>query len=182
MSIRKLAAELNVSPKSLYHHVPNKAALMRGVYARLLRDFQIEVPDSADWQTQFRGVASSFRSLMRHNRGMAHAFSAQLAPLERNLLLYEHVFSIMMGAGIAKDVVAQMGHVVINMLVGFVVAETRGRFAEEALDTYSKMITKSPDQFPVLNEVGITAPVEDMDRLFDILVDGILVMISAQLK
>lgn len=180
LSIRKLAAELDVSPKSLYHHVPNKAALMRGVYSRLLTDFRVDMPDTADWETQFRAVAHNFRNLMQNNRGMVHAFATPLAPLERNLQLYELVFSILLAAGLDEETVGKLGHVVVNMLVGFVVAEMRGRFSVEALSRYENMIAESTDQFPTLHQVGISAPVTEMSHMFEFFVDGVIDIVSAK--
>jgi AcrR family transcriptional regulator len=66
LSMRALAAELGVEAMSLYHHVPNKDALIDGLVERLF------VPaggaaQGADWRTLLRDYARDLRgALLRH--------------------------------------------------------------------------------------------------------------------
>ncbi|AOP49059.1 TetR/AcrR family transcriptional regulator [Streptomyces lydicus] len=76
LTMRKLAAELNANPMSLYHHVPNKEALLRGV-AKLVGS-RFRTPEGKDrpWQERLRQLAMDFRALAhRHPKLVAHTFS-----------------------------------------------------------------------------------------------------------
>jgi AcrR family transcriptional regulator len=68
LSMRRLGAELGVEAMSLYHYLPNKAALTDGLAEVVLEELRLpsDVPAAA-WPTAVREVARSFRQL-----GLAH--------------------------------------------------------------------------------------------------------------
>ena len=58
LSMRKLASALGVDPMSIYHHVPNKQALLQGVYQQVLQELPIP-----------RGVPGSGETLRQDHEG-----------------------------------------------------------------------------------------------------------------
>jgi len=66
LSMRRLGQELGVEAMSLYHHVPNKQALLEGVVDTVLGEFIVLAPDRGDWAERVRATARSYR-------GLAHA-------------------------------------------------------------------------------------------------------------
>jgi TetR/AcrR family transcriptional regulator, tetracycline repressor protein len=67
LSMRRIAAELGTGAMSLYNHVPDKAALLRGLADRLLDD--LEIPLEGTWRHVARTWATSLRSTL-----LAHPF------------------------------------------------------------------------------------------------------------
>ncbi|HEY2207419.1 MAG TPA: TetR/AcrR family transcriptional regulator [Pseudonocardia sp.] len=65
VSMRRLAAELNVGTMSLYNHVPNKAALLDGVADFVMADMELAADPEASWQDQARGLAHRLRAIAR---------------------------------------------------------------------------------------------------------------------
>jgi AcrR family transcriptional regulator len=63
LSMRKLAAELGANPMSLYHHVPNKAALLHGVAGVVGAQFHTVAEEDLSWQERIRQLTSDFRAL-----------------------------------------------------------------------------------------------------------------------
>jgi AcrR family transcriptional regulator len=67
LSMRRLAAELDVSAMSLYNHVPNKEALLTGVTERLLSEIDLGVTETPDWTQALKAGFRSFRrALLAH--------------------------------------------------------------------------------------------------------------------
>ncbi|MFF4658965.1 TetR/AcrR family transcriptional regulator [Streptomyces sp. NPDC001381] len=75
LTMRKLAATLDANPMSLYHHVPNKDAVLRGVTERVGSQFRTPEREDAPWQDRLRQLALDFRALAhRHPKLMGYSF------------------------------------------------------------------------------------------------------------
>ncbi|NUS87400.1 MAG: helix-turn-helix transcriptional regulator [Streptomyces sp.] len=78
LTMRRPATELDANPMSLYHHVPNKEAAMRGMTRMVGAQFRTVTPEDAPWQERLRLLATDLRALAhRHPRSMAYSFSRQ---------------------------------------------------------------------------------------------------------
>ena len=76
LTMRKLATALDANPMSLYHHVPNKEALLHGVAARVGSQFREGQREDIPWQDRMRQLALDFRALAhRHPRLMEYSFA-----------------------------------------------------------------------------------------------------------
>jgi AcrR family transcriptional regulator len=78
LSMRRLAAELDVSAMSLYNHVPNKEALLEGVAETLLAEIDLTGVELEDWTDAIRAGFRSFHEVL-----LAHpqaAFLIQTKP------------------------------------------------------------------------------------------------------
>lgn len=56
LTMRRLAAELGVEAASLYHHVPNKDALIDGVLVRMRAEIRIPDPLPQDWKDLMEAI------------------------------------------------------------------------------------------------------------------------------
>ncbi|MEU6746218.1 TetR/AcrR family transcriptional regulator C-terminal domain-containing protein [Spirillospora sp. NPDC046719] len=74
LSMRKIAAELDVGVMSLYNHVPNKEALLEAVAESILSGLVVPEPDAAphqDWKRNVRTLVAAFRATAhRYPRSM----------------------------------------------------------------------------------------------------------------
>ncbi|MEU8468012.1 TetR/AcrR family transcriptional regulator [Streptomyces sp. NPDC029006] len=76
LTMRKLAAALDANPMSLYHHVPNKDAVLRGVAQRVGSQFRAGEREDIAWQDRLRELALNFRELsLRHPKLMGYSFA-----------------------------------------------------------------------------------------------------------
>ena len=64
LSMRRLAAEFDVSAMSLYNHVPNKDTLLQGVTEILLRKIDLSAADADDWTEAIKEGFRSFRRVL----------------------------------------------------------------------------------------------------------------------
>lgn len=67
LTMRRLASRLGVQAASLYHHVPDKDALIDGVLVKMRSEIQIPDPIPADWKDLMEAIFAEFgRVLAAH--------------------------------------------------------------------------------------------------------------------
>lgn len=67
LTMRRLAAELGVEAASLYHHVPNKEALLDGVVMRMRTEIRLPDPIPGDWRDLMTAIFDEYgRMLAAH--------------------------------------------------------------------------------------------------------------------
>ena len=67
LTMRRLASELGVEAASLYHHLPNKDALLDGVLVRMRAEIQLPDPIPADWKDLMEAIFAEYgRVLAAH--------------------------------------------------------------------------------------------------------------------
>lgn len=130
VSMRKLAQELGVEAMSLYHHVPNKRALLILMAERSLSTLS-PVDPALPWTEQLiRLLDDIFRAGLQ-NPAMISVLAAQeLDPGETAgsefspLGLIESVLSILAESGLEPRQQVHVYHSLINLVHGFVLAGT----------------------------------------------------------
>jgi len=67
LSMRRLAKEVGVEAASLYHHVPNKDALIDGMLVRMRSEIRLPDPMPTDWKDVYAAIfAEYYRMLAGH--------------------------------------------------------------------------------------------------------------------
>lgn len=67
LTMRRLGGELGVEAASLYHHVPNKDALLDGVVMRMRTEIQLPDPIPSDWKDLMAAIFDEYgRVLAAH--------------------------------------------------------------------------------------------------------------------
>lgn len=67
LTMRRLAAEVGVEAASLYHHIPNKDALLEGVLIRMRAEMRIPDPIPEDWRDLMEAIFTEYgRVLAAH--------------------------------------------------------------------------------------------------------------------
>jgi AcrR family transcriptional regulator len=67
LSMRTLASELGVTPMAIYHHVPNKAALVQKLGDSVLEDLPAPAPSGTHWAREFKSYAlDGWRRMAAH--------------------------------------------------------------------------------------------------------------------
>ena len=94
LSMRRVAAELDVAVMSLYNHVPNKTALLEGVAEHVVAGLELERDPAVSWQEGARALVRAFRKVAHdYPRCMTIVFTHKidtavgLRPMERALAL-----------------------------------------------------------------------------------------------
>jgi AcrR family transcriptional regulator len=130
LSMRKLAATMGVNPMSLYHHVPNKAALLRGICGLAVAELDIPVRADADWRGQLRQIAHSYRSLAHRHGNLITYLIANPGFIQRDGALWTALCETLARAGIPAEEVVRIGNVLLTFVSGFILAEVNGTLGD----------------------------------------------------
>ena len=148
LALRKLAQELRCEAMSLYHHVQDKDDLLDAVVDRLLSEWVLAPPDSAEPRTLMRQAADSYRAIaQRHPRAFALLTSRRFnTPYALQVL--EHMLGILARAGLPAAECARGFRIIGGFLNGVLLAEAAvhgvGRTAPSPV-----LVDDAPQDFPM---------------------------------
>ncbi|MFE7854130.1 TetR/AcrR family transcriptional regulator [Streptomyces sp. NPDC057403] len=127
LTMRKLATALDANPMSLYHHVPNKEAVLRGVTRMVGAQFRTVTLQDAPWQERIRLLATDFRTLAhRHPKLMAYSFSNQPDFIQADDPFWIALTAIVAAAGVPRSEVPQTAALMVAVVIGVLAAELNG--------------------------------------------------------
>ena len=124
LNMRRLATELGVGTMSLYHHVPDKEALLTGIAEVVMADLE-RPPDSADWLEAAPILAHSFRRIALAHPGVFPLLLGRKTPPA------VMAAAIAIGSGLRQrgfdDATATLiFRIIVRFLVGWCMVETVG--------------------------------------------------------
>ena len=124
LSMRRLGAELGVNPMSIYHHLPDKAAVIAGLVELVFSGMQVRYPDGSSWQEQVCAWAGAYRDLVRaHPNLVLEIVSNAAAVTEAVLLVNEPLYEALEKAGLPPAEVVRAADSVVDFIHGFAIAE-----------------------------------------------------------
>ncbi|WP_333771998.1 TetR/AcrR family transcriptional regulator [Streptomyces sp. IBSBF 3136] len=127
LTMRKLATVLDANPMSLYHHVPNKEAVLRGVTRTVGAQFRTVTLEDAPWQDRIRLLATDFRTLAhRHPKLMAYSFSHQPDFIQPDDPFWAALTAVVAAAGVPESEIAEVAALTVAVVVGVLTAELNG--------------------------------------------------------
>lgn len=104
VSMRRVAAEFDTGPASLYAHVANKQALLQLVLERVVEE--ADIPEGDDWQEVLRGWAHNARAVFQRHSDVARLSFAHIPSNERTLQVIERLLAVMHEGGVPDQVAA----------------------------------------------------------------------------
>ncbi|MGW4519103.1 TetR/AcrR family transcriptional regulator [Streptomyces sp. NPDC004393] len=165
LTMRKLATVLDANPMSLYYHVPNKDALLRGVARMVGAQFRTVTLQDAPWQERIRLLATDFRTLAhRHPNLMAYSFG-QPDFIQPEDPFWAALTATLDAAGIPHSQIPQVAAVMCAVVIGVLTAELNG-----ALHQWSNL-TPTPS---TADEDGPTGTGPDEDHMFRMVLDTLI--------
>lgn len=171
LTMRKLATALDANPMSLYHHVPNKDAVLRGVARMVGSQFRTVPLEDAPWQERIRLLATDFRTLAhRHPKLMGYSFNHQADFIRPEDPFWVALTAILDAAGVPRSELPQFTALVGVVITGVLTAELNG-----ALRRWSSL------KPPTVGEDGVTSPGRDEIRVFRLALDTIIMGLEGQL-
>ncbi|MFF0033375.1 TetR/AcrR family transcriptional regulator [Streptomyces avermitilis] len=170
LTMRKLAAALDANPMSLYHHVPNREALLRGVATMVGARFRTVTLEVAPWQERMRLLATDFRTLAhRHPNLMAYSFS-QPDFIQPEDPFWLALTAVLDAAGVPQSEIPQLAALVCAVVIGVMIAELNG-----ALHRWSNLHP------PASGGDGPTNEGFGEDRMFRLVLDTIISGLESRL-
>ncbi len=126
LTMRKLAAALDANPMSLYHHVPNKDAVLRGVAHRVGSQFSAGEREDVPWQDRMRELARDFRELShRHPKLMGYSFTRPdyVQPEDP---FWQALIDILAAAKLPEEEIPRVAAPLVGVFTGLLLCELNG--------------------------------------------------------
>lgn len=174
LSMRRLGAELGVEAMTLYHYLPNKAALLDGLVELVVSAVRPDPDLPADeWRAHLRGFAVAFRAELLRHPGAMTLVATRPVRSAAALQAVEDTAAALGRAGIGPAEAMRIVNAVATLVIGHCLAEaatTPGhpdRAADEALDLAA---------YPTLSAAvadGLGTPADHQAR-FDLALDALL--------
>lgn len=125
VTMRQLAARLGVEAMSLYHHVPNKEALLVGLVDTVVAEIGAAMADdpgpaaAKDWAGALRHLILTARTVMVRHAWAPGLVQRQPALTPAVIGHYDRVLGIMVAGGFSYDLGHRALHVLGSRALGF---------------------------------------------------------------
>jgi AcrR family transcriptional regulator len=123
LSMRKLGAALDVEAMTLYHYVPNKAALLDGLVEWVLGHTAAPAADELPWDETLRRFAQTLRATLLGHPGVLPLFFTRPAVTPQTLKAVERGLRVLTEAGFALPRALDMINALNIFVVGHAMAE-----------------------------------------------------------
>ena len=172
LNMRRLAAEAGVKPMSLYHHFPNKSAILGAVSEKIAAAALGASPPHPDWQGRVRQLFLGLHALTEaHPRALPLISTAVIrTPSGRRWM--EELMSTLLDAGFSEDRAATVYHVLGSYTLGLGFARMLGDEVQTT-DIVAQLIGHWAD-YPSMMRVGMRLAVWDRPGEFETGLDVLL--------
>ena len=122
VTMRGLAAELGVEAMSLYHHVPNKDALLDGLVDAIIGEVNDATSESgdADWRAALRDRCLAARDVMVRHPWAPGLIGTRSTIPASVVFYYEGVLGLLIEGGFSYALAHKALHALGSMSLGFV--------------------------------------------------------------
>ncbi|MCK2216051.1 TetR/AcrR family transcriptional regulator [Actinomadura sp. ATCC 31491] len=142
LSMRKLAAELDVNPMSLYHHVASKDALLELICATAASRMSLPPDDGTPWQEQLRALALAYHRHARlHPALWIHVHNHPRIIADRRLSLWQVLERVLRLAGVPEEELRRTSDVLHAFVSGIILAELQGHLPDDPEETGRRLAT-----------------------------------------
>jgi TetR/AcrR family transcriptional regulator, tetracycline repressor protein len=134
LTMRGVAARMGVGVMSLYHHTPNKEALLADVVDAILAEIEVPPPPDGDWQQPLRAMLTSARrAILRHSSAVPLLAARQPATAAA-LGALDAEIGLLLRAGFDPAEAARVHRCVASYLLGYVSLELSGFLPADSAD------------------------------------------------
>jgi TetR/AcrR family tetracycline transcriptional repressor len=179
--MRRLGAAVGVDPMTIYHHVPDKAALFDGLVELIFAEIVVPAP-TGDWTEDLRAIARSARATFLAHPDLVALAGTRPPVTEPAFDLVEAVTTIVLRAGLGEQAAADAFDCVGRMVIGHVLAEAGrppggevGGGEDEHRGAQSTLLAKRYPSLAAVERAGVR---HDPDRLFELALDGLIASLS----
>ena len=157
VSMRNVGAALGVQAMSLYHHVPNKDALLDALLEWVFARVELPVPGD-DWRSGMTLRAQSVRDVL-----VAHPWALSLIETRSNpglgqLRHHDAAFGCLREGGFSIDLAAEAISAIDAYVYGFALTENNLPFDAEsgsAVTDFAQEVLPALAEFPYLKELVV---------------------------
>lgn len=137
LSMRRLAARLDVEAMSLYYHVRNKNDLLRAILERVLTELELPPPDTP-WKEALRAISLSAHHVLDRHRWAAKVLMTPGASSETRSRWMEAVLASLAAAGLPPGLADHAYHALDSYVVGFSLWESSIPYSAAEIETLAR--------------------------------------------
>ncbi len=124
LTMRRLAADLGVSPMSIYHHLPGKGAVVSGLVGVVFSRMRMPPSEGLPWQERVRAYAHAHRDVVLSHPNLAlQIFSDAAAVSEAVLLGSEPLYEALEESGLPPAMIVRAADSLVDFVHGFALGE-----------------------------------------------------------
>jgi AcrR family transcriptional regulator len=165
LTMRRLAARLHVDPMSIYHHVPNKAALVSGLVQKVSSEMAEPVADGT-WRERVRAWARAYRDLaLAHPHLVLQFVTDAVTASEAAILISEPLYAALSAAGLRPRAVVEAAGTLVDFVHGYALGMAGANQSPAGADPLGERLAgMDPDRVPALRRVLAALPDEPATR------------------
>jgi len=184
ITMRRVAQELGVEAMSLYHHVPNKDAILDGVVDVVFAAIELPSAEGGDWRDAIRVRASSARAVLSRHSWALGLVDSRRNPGPVTLRHHDAVLGVLREAGFTLPMAVHAVSLVDSYVGGFVLQEANLPMSTPDDDVAGGLLERLPaGELPYLREVIVDfalRPGYDLSSEFSYGLDLILDALEAR--
>jgi AcrR family transcriptional regulator len=154
LTIRRLADALDTRPMTIYHHVPNKEAILDGMVDRVFAEIE-RPPEDESWKSAIRRRCLSARQVLARHPWAAPLMESRTNPGPETLAHHDAVLGCLRGGGLSLAMTAHAYALVDSYVYGFALQEANlpATGGAEMAELAESIIEPAPDgAYPHLTE------------------------------
>lgn len=154
LTIRRLAQALEVKPMSIYHHIPNKEAIIDGMVDVVFAEIELP-PADLGWRQAIEVRSRSMREVLRRHPWATPLMESRSNPGMATLTHHDAVLGCLRSAGMSLELTGHAYAIIDAFLYGFALHEanlpatTGDELSELATEIIDRLAAES---FPHLAE------------------------------
>ncbi len=121
-TIRKLADALGTKPMTIYHHIPNKDAIIDGMIERVFAEIE-RPPADLEWREAIRHRCNSARAAMVRHPWAAPLMDSRPNPGPETYGHHDAVLGCLLDAGFSMELIAHAYALIDSYIYGFALQE-----------------------------------------------------------
>ncbi len=172
MNMRRLAADAGVKPMSLYHHFPNKRAILDAVSEKIAAAALGASPPDPRWQSRVRQLFMGLHALTEAHPRALPLISAAVVRTPSGRRWMEELMSTLLGADFSEERAVTVYHVLGSYTLGLGYARMLGDEVQTT-DIVAQLIGHWAD-YPSMMRVGMRLAVWDRPGEFETGLDVLL--------
>lgn len=181
LSMRNLAAKLNIEAASLYNHIKNKADLLDLIQEHLYSQLAADYTEKS-WQNHLRALAHATRHGLLKYPGIVTLFATRPTVTTSSLIQVEKTLKVLLKAGFKSSEVMMIYRNFHVFILGHVLAEV-GRVPGEIDSSHEpKLENINMEHYPVLKKVHQYKSNTDFEKGFKMGLEMIIKGLELNLK
>lgn len=179
LTMRRLAAELDVEAASLYRYVESKDDLLNGVTDLVFSQVHVPPPDDRPWDRRLRMYLDAVRDTLRAHPNVLPEVARRPIMNASTLVIMEQGLGELIDLGIAPETAGWTIDILVNFIVGHVLAELSHDTGTdpEALAEARSLLPE--DLFPSVRAAFGQGPMR-RDEQFEFAVEVLIAGLAAQ--